>query len=180
MPLPPTQFQYQSPPGSGSNDGALPQVWDPAWQKWASSLTQQQIAAFQAFPQDLIAYIAYSRWIWEVRGSSTPGPPTPYITVPIQTGIQLLMDRERRGLIAEAKQAIDNGALVIAGSTFPLLAFNGTYLISANDLTALYGYVVRYVASTFVIAGVLTAQVQGGQITTRAPIDAAFAGIQVG
>jgi hypothetical protein len=51
--LPPTippPLLYQSPSGSGSNDGALPTHYDPKWQLW-TNLTKEQIEKFQSFPQ---------------------------------------------------------------------------------------------------------------------------------
>jgi hypothetical protein len=180
MPLPLTRFQYQSPPNSGGNDGALPLAWVPNWNTKWMNLTDPQIAAFQAFPQDLIAYIAYSRWIWEVRGTSTPGPPTPYITVPVSTGIQLYTDDRSQAKISQLAQAVDKGTVTVTpGNLFPFLAVNGVFMLSASDVEAVYGYVVRYVQSTYAIAATLIGQVQGGQVTTRAPIDAAFAAITV-
>ena len=41
---------YQSPPGSGGNDGALPTAYDPKWQFW-TNLTPAQIEKFQSFPE---------------------------------------------------------------------------------------------------------------------------------
>jgi hypothetical protein len=175
-----SQFLYQSPPNSGRNDGALPLVYDPGWNDW-SNLTPQQTAAFQAFPQDLFFYIGVQRWQWETRGRNTPGPPTSYITIPADgsaiAGIQLTMDDRSQNKISGLRQNIDNGVIMVF--PFPFIALNGVFMLSAADCRALHAYCVRYVQSTYAIAASLIAQVQGGTLKTRAPIDAAFAAIVV-
>lgn len=176
----PTTKLYQSPPGSGGNDGALPSSYDQRWWSY-TNLTPQQILAFQAFPQDLQKYIVLLRWQHEVR--QLPGNAANYITLPdgmgAISGIQLLTDVVSQQKIAAVKQAIDNGTLVIVGATFPFLAVNGVFLLSAADITALYGCVVRHVQATYTTAADLLGQVNAKTLTTHAAVDAAFASIQV-
>jgi hypothetical protein len=47
--IPPPKL-YESPPGSKSNDGALPIEYDTKWQLW-TNLTKEQIEKFQSFPE---------------------------------------------------------------------------------------------------------------------------------
>jgi len=60
---------YQSPPGSGANDGALPKVYDPDWQLFVN-LTPDQIRAFQNFPPDLQKYTLAQVWILQAGGAT--------------------------------------------------------------------------------------------------------------
>ena len=79
MPIPITPLspppKYQSPPGSGGNDGALPTTYDPAWQTY-TNLTQAQIAAFAHFPQDLLIYAHQRRWEAQITILQPPTLPT--------------------------------------------------------------------------------------------------------
>src|SRR5690242_10426132 len=98
---------------SGLN-GALPTVYDPNWQRY-TDLSPAQIAAFQAFPQDLAKYIALRRWQTEIC-SALPATGKPnYITLPNDgsavAGIQLVTDADSQRKIAALKQALDNGAV---------------------------------------------------------------------
>lgn len=70
---------FQSPPGSGGNDGASPTTYDTGWQKY-TNLTSNQIEAFQAFPQDLQYYATQKGWEFEQKGFSTSGINKTYIT----------------------------------------------------------------------------------------------------
>lgn len=63
---------YQSPPGSGSNDGALPTTYDAGWQKF-TNLTSAQVEAFQSFPQWLQFYAKQKAWEMEQKGFSPAG-----------------------------------------------------------------------------------------------------------
>jgi hypothetical protein len=47
---PPPVTKFESPIGSGGNDGATPTAYDPLWQ-YFTNLTPAQIAAFQAMPE---------------------------------------------------------------------------------------------------------------------------------
>jgi hypothetical protein len=166
---------------SSSLNGALPTVYVQNWGSF-TDLTSAQILAYQAFPQDLIAYIRIRRWHWEICATSTTGPP-PFITLPASAGalagIQLLTDQASQAKVAALKQAIDNGAVIDQGQGFPFLAVDGVHMVSAADITAIYGYLIRWVQQTYGIAAQLIAQVTSQGITTRAPIDAAFAAMMV-
>lgn len=176
---------YESPPGSGSNNGAIPTQYLVGWNTY-TNLTSAQILAFQAFPQDLIAYIALRRWQKEICSSLASGQVN-YITLPTSvsnpniSGLQLTTDMVSQQKIAGVKQGIDNGTITITGSTFPFLAVNGVAMLSASDITALYGYVVRYVQNTYEVAANCLAQVNAvpQTLTTRAAVDSAFAAIAV-
>lgn len=69
---------YQSPPGSGANDGKPPTAYDVGWQKY-TNLNSEQIAAFQGFPQDLQFYATQKGWQLEQKGFSTSGINKSYI-----------------------------------------------------------------------------------------------------
>ena len=43
-------------PTEVQNGEMMPSTWDPIWPKYASRLTPQQVAAFQAMPEDLARY----------------------------------------------------------------------------------------------------------------------------
>jgi hypothetical protein len=146
---------------------AVPTSYDPSWQLFVN-LTPAQIAAFQAFPQDLTKYVGIRRWQTEIAG----------ITLP--TGVRLATDQTSQSKIAALKQAIDNGTVNSTG-VFPFLALDGVHQLSAADITVLYGFVVRYVQATYVVAASLLAGVNAipQTITTRAQVDAAFAAITV-
>lgn len=53
--VPASGILYQSPPNSGSNDGAIPQAYDTAWPTYIN-LTSAQRSAFMAMPADLLRY----------------------------------------------------------------------------------------------------------------------------
>jgi hypothetical protein len=169
---------------SGLN-GAIPTTYDPAWQTY-TDLSPAQIEAFKSFPQDLAKYIGVRRWNWELCLVSAAGPSVPYITLPSSAGttiagMQLLTDAESQRKIAALKQAIDSGVLVDQGQGFPFLAVNGVYMVSAADITSIYGYVVRWVQQTYSIAAQLLAQVSATpqQISSRSAVDSAFAAVNV-
>jgi hypothetical protein len=175
------------PPGIISSlNGALPTQYDPGWQSY-TDLSVEQIAAFQAFPQDLTKYIGIRRWQTEINAWPAGSKPA-YITLPTVaanptiSGMQLATDALSQQRIAALKQAIDNGAVAPSAiQRVPFLAVNGVYQLTASDVTALYSYVVRYVQATYSVAATLLAQVNATPqtLTTRAPVDAAFAAIIV-
>jgi hypothetical protein len=72
--LPPVSPQaptfFQSPPGSGGNDGAMPLAYEPLWQ-YFTNLTPAQIAAFQAMPE-WTAFVAKVQA--DPSGTSIPVP----------------------------------------------------------------------------------------------------------
>lgn len=70
---------FQSPPGSGDNDGADPTAYDVSWQKF-TNLKPNQITAFESFPQDLQYYATQKGWEFEQKGFSTSGINKTYVT----------------------------------------------------------------------------------------------------
>jgi len=178
----PTVIYYQSPPGSGGNDGALPTTYDPLWQYYVN-LTQEQIAAFQAFPEDLVKYTAHRRWQWEISATSSDGlgPAQHYLTIPADgtaiAGMQVYADDRSQNKISYLFQGTTSGAFTHgpAGTT-PFLARNGTYWLAHADITALYGYVMRWIQQSYVTAANLYDQINVSPptVTSRAQVDAAF------
>jgi hypothetical protein len=171
---------------SNLSSGQIPTTYDPNWAFYNDpKLTPAQIAAFQAFPQDLTKYTGTRRWQKEIC-STVPGVSyltASFITIPSSAsadiaGLQITTDLVSQQKIAAVKQAFDNGTLT---GTMPFLAVNGVRNLSAADITALYGYVVRYVQATYVTAATLLAGINASPqtITTRAQVDAAFAAIVI-
>lgn len=163
MPQIPQQRNYQSPPGSGINDGALPQVFDTTWQGY-TNLSAAQVAAFQAFPQDLLAYVSLRRWLAEESGITALG-------VPITTRAS---DQDK---ISQLKQGFDTGA--ITGTVSFSDAAGNTQTVNAAAATAIYTAVVQFVQSTYTAMANLKAGIKATPptITKRSQIDAALAAI---
>lgn len=51
---------------------SIPTAYDPGWQTY-TNLTQEQIAAFQSFPEDLLKYLALKRWQKGISGTTWRG-----------------------------------------------------------------------------------------------------------
>ncbi len=71
-PLRPFEKLFESPVGSGGNDGVLPPTYDPQWQ-FFRNLTPNQIAWFQAQPDWLVFYASTSGWHKEINGITVDG-----------------------------------------------------------------------------------------------------------
>jgi hypothetical protein len=154
---------YQSPPGSGGNDGALPKVWDPGYQNYIN-LTPQQVVAFQSMPQALLLYAGTRRWMAEISGTTVAG-------VPLTT-----QDRDQ-SKISQLKQAYDTG--VKTGTTSFSDAVGNTQVVDAAAVTAIYTGIVLFVDATYETYATLKAGIKAAQptITTRKQIDTAYAAI---
>jgi hypothetical protein len=171
----------QFPSNISGLNGAIPTVYDPAWPTYVD-LGPAQILAFQAFPQDLTNYVGNLRWWWEISSvpSDGSGPATSYLTIPAGhgtiSGMQVQTDDRSKQLLAGLKQALDAGVLTIPPGGFPFIARNGVYLLSAQDVTNLSGFVARWVQNTFMAAATLLQGINAipQTITTRAQVVAAF------
>jgi hypothetical protein len=154
---------YQSPPGSGTNNGALPTTYDPTWQNYIN-LTPAQVVAFQSFPQDLLRYLQTRRWLAEISG----------ITI---NNIPLTTQYTDQAKIAQLKQAFDNGAITGPVSFFD--AQNNIRQVNATAATVIYNAMVTFVQSVYTTAATLQNGINATPptITTRAQIDAAIAAI---
>lgn len=148
---------YQSPPNSGSNDGAAPQNYDPLWQAFVN-LTPSQILAFQSFPQDLIKYTSIRRWQAELSG----------VTV---GGIPLTTDSESQSKISQLKQAFDTGAISQVSFKDATGNFHSVDLAAA---TAVYTGVVQFIQALRDAEATIVTGINGSTITTRKQIDAAI------
>ena len=152
-------YFYESPAGSGKNDGHLPTVYVQGWNKF-DNLTPAQVVAFQSFPPDLIDYAGQRRWLAEISGVTVAG-------VPLTTN-----DRDQ-AKIGQLKQAFDNGALT--GTVAFSDAAGNTQTVDATAATAIYRGVVTFVQSTYSTYAQVKAGVSSSTITTRKQIDAAYA-----
>ncbi len=160
MTFPAPERDYQSPPNSGGNDGALPTVYVPQWNGY-TNLSEAQKTAFRGFPQDLMVYSQLRRWGAEISGTTVAG-------IPLTT-----QDRDQQK-IAALKQAFDTG--VISSVQF-FDASGAVQTVNAAAATAIYSGVVTFVQSTYTTAATLQAQILAKTVTTRAQIDAAYAAI---
>jgi hypothetical protein len=154
--------QYQSPLGSGGNDGVLPKTYDPAWQAYVN-LTPAQIFAFQSFPKDLVKYASLQRWRAEISG----------ITI---AGIPLTTQWSDQQKISALKQAFDAGAISQV-SFFD--ADGNVQSVNAAAATAVFTGVVQFVQSTYNTLATLVAGINAATptVTTRKQIDTAIAAV---
>jgi hypothetical protein len=132
---------------------------------------------------DLLAFIAYWRWQTETCCTLPISSPQ-FITLPESvsnpniSGLQIITDAPSQGKIAAVKQALDNGTL---SGPITFITINGPVTLTASDITALYGYVVRWVQATYEVAAslIIGATASAPTITTKDQIMAAFAAIAV-
>jgi len=150
---------------SGLN-GQTPKEFMPEWQTF-TDLSQEQIAAFQAMPEDLHKYIAAKRWQKEMTNISIPDNAANKKL----RGLQVAMSEVSQSKVAGLKQAIDAG--VISGDV-QFSALNGVRQLGAKDVGDLYAHVVKYVQESYAIAADLHQKVDAGKIKGRAAVDAAF------
>jgi hypothetical protein len=165
----PIQNLYQSPAGSNGNDGALPAAYVPGWQAY-TNLTTPQIAAFQAFPQDLTIYASSRRWLAEISGTSVTYAPTGAaapVTIPLDTG-----DRSKTLLIG-LRQAADDG--LVTSTAFADTAGN-FHTVDAAGIKAVHQAVMSFVQALFMAQTQLAAGIKAKPptISTRSQIDAAY------
>jgi hypothetical protein len=156
---------YESPPGSRSNDGALPTVYDPGWQVF-NNLTPQQITAFQSFPQDLTAYASTKRWHKEIA-NNTAG----FITV---NNIPVDMSESNRALLLGLARAADRN---INGGTFSFTDNGVGITLTAAQGISLVDAVMSYIQTCRTTEKTMLDGINAKTITTRAQIDTAFAAI---
>lgn len=170
--------------------GQMPTVYDPNFQRYSAAtggaLSTAQLAWFYAQPQFLVGYIGTRRWQKEIcSAGATLVAINPaqvnYISIqtdaanPAISGMQVTTDLATQQKIAAVKQAVDNGAITGA------IAVNGVRQLAPADITALYGFVVRYVQATYAVAATLLTGVSASPqtVTNPAQVDDAFGAIQV-
>jgi hypothetical protein len=162
MPLPPKI--YQSPPGSGGNDGALPTTYDINW-PFYTNLTPDQVTAFQAFPQDLSAYCRTVRWNTENGAGIT------------SAGIPVMTTDRDQTKIAQ----IQTGFLVTPSANIVQFhdAQGGVHALGQPQIKIMFTNIVTFVEKTFTTSQQTIAAINATPptITTRAQVDAAFAAI---
>lgn len=162
--MPPLGRNYQSPPGSNSNDGATPTVYDPSWQTY-TNLTPNQTAWFSSQPQFLIFYAQNKRWQKEVAS----GP----LSVTLSSATVVVnTDVPGQAYIAHLKQMLDNGTYATA--TIPFVDSNGvTHTISVVDVKTLFTAVhVNRVQGSWVALKSAIDQINAGTITSTTQVDA--------
>lgn len=168
--MPPPQRLYESPPGSGSNDGALPTSYDPTWPSY-TNLTPQQILAFQTFPQDLVKYALLRRWLAEIT--------TMPVTMTVQGASRTLqIDMSDRGQARIDKLARKWGSNATATTAF--VDTTGTiFNLSAANLMTIDNAVTALVEQLHTELATLMSgiNVVPPTVTTRKAIDAAYAAI---
>jgi hypothetical protein len=165
----PIQNIYQSPAGSGGNDGAIPTVYVPGWGVY-TNLTALQIAAFESFPQDLTNYASQRRWLAEISGTSVTYTPTggTQVTIPLDT-----TDRSKTLLIG-LRQAADDGAIII--TSFADTAGN-FHTLDLTGIKAVHQAVMGFVQALFMAQTQMAAGINASTISKRSQIDAAYASI---
>lgn len=158
---------------------AIPTTWDPSWNSF-TNLTPAQIAAFQAFPQDLTLYTSSQRWQFENRMFAANRVPLPnnYVTI---GGVPVYPSADNIGKITA--MALDAQMNAADSYTFtvsappPTVGLATVYTLTAAQAIALFSGVRAYVQQCRDIEGQLVNGINGGTITSRAQIDAAFAGL---
>lgn len=157
---------YQSPPGSGGNDGALPTTYDPQWPQY-TNLTDAQKTAFKGFPQDLLTYTAQSQYLASLSGTSAT----------IAAGaINLLTD-------PISVQATTNCYLNSRDAFTAVVHFTdaaGTiHAVGVPDMKTIYGAIVKFLDTIVSTALNLIGQINATPptVTTRAQIDSAFVAV---
>jgi hypothetical protein len=159
---------YQSPPGSGSNNGALPKVYDPNWQRY-KNLTPAQVVAFQSFPQDLMKYAILRRWLTSLSGTTASVTPIGAF-VPII--IQLKTDGDSMRNTIAMRQAIDDGLI----TTIPYADINNNpIMLDATNAKMVHQAMAAFLANIFNAYAQIVRGINRSTITTRKQIDAIYA-----
>lgn len=160
---------------SGLN-GALPTTYDPAWQGY-TDLTPAQIAAFQAFPQDLVKYAGARRWQKEncfvVAGITYLSQN--YITV---DGIQVVAPAQNAGLLL----GLAYWAQRNPGKTTSFTNNGTAVTITTDQALSICDGVTAYVQACRSAEALLLGEINATPpaVTSRAQIDAEFAAISQG
>lgn len=152
---------------------AIPTVYDGSWRSY-TDLTKDQIAAFQAFPQDLLKYNAGQRWLYEIRAfPSTMVPqPNPYILV---NGIPIFTSPPSNvawinGLATDAQNN--------PGKTFNYTAQSVVYVLTSDQAIGLFAGLRAYIQQCRDIEASNINGINAGTITLQSQIDQAFAVLQ--
>jgi hypothetical protein len=158
------QRLYQSPPGSGQNDGTLPQVYDVTWQTY-TNLTPAQIAAFKSFPQFLNFYAGLRRWLAEISGTAVTYNS---VLIPLAT------DDRSKLLVAAMRQAVDDG--LIATAAFVDVSGN-SHTLDVNGVKAVHQAIMGFVQALFAahVSVIVGINATPQTITNPLQIDAVFA-----
>ena len=148
---------------SGLN-GAIPTVYDPDWGTY-TDLSPAQIAAFQAFPQDLMDYASVQRWQAEFSGTAVTYNS---VLIPLTT------DDRSKALVIGMRQAVDD-ALVTSVSFID--ASGNSHTLDVNGVKAVHGAIMTFVQTLFAAQVGVNAAITGATITKRSQIDAIYASI---
>lgn len=157
---------YESPPGSGGNDGATPTVYDPNWQYY-TNLTPNQIAWFSSQPQYLVSYAYAQR---RQKETGVLGPQLTVAGMPVNTNDRAVAD------LANVAMTATRGATAVFH-----IAINGVvYTLSAVQALALFDNTNKFLNAcrTVETQMVTGANATPPTITSTSQIDAAFAAIQ--
>lgn len=168
MAIDPLRF-YQSPPGSGSNDGATPSVYNPKWQLFRN-LSPNQIAWFSSQPQFLIFYAGDLRFKKEV---GSLGPQLTVGGIPISTDDRTLSFINGLAIAATRDQQNNPSA------TYSFAANGQAYTITVVQALALFDGTRAYLHDIRATEAQMVSGINGATITSTAQIDAAYAGIVV-
>lgn len=141
---------------SGLN-GAIPKKFDPLWQSY-TDLSNDQIAAFQGFPEDLIKYARLKRWQKEIS------------PITLEDGTVIDMSDAGQRKIATIKQAYDSSAL---SDAITFVAMDGIHKFSRDDMDRIYKSCIARVQATYEVL----ASVIAGKLTNRSQIDNAYSKI---
>jgi hypothetical protein len=160
--MPPPPKLYTGP--------TVPIAYDPAWQTY-TNLTPAQIAAFQAFPQDLLKYASSRRWLAE-----TSVLPVTVTLLGVPTVLQI--DTSDRGQARIDKLSRKWAANATATTTF-VDATGTPYALNAAAIIAIDNAVTNLIEVLFTAYGQLMAGINAATptITKRSQIDAAYATI---
>lgn len=147
---------------------AVPTAYEASWQTY-TNLTQPQIAAFQAFPADLVKYASFKRWAKEVSPLTISDNANATVN-----GVVLDMGSESQRYMSDAKQAFDNGTLT---GSISFNAKDGAHTFNAADIASIYAAKTERIQETRTALGTLVVGINAAPptITSRAQIDAAFA-----
>lgn len=147
---------------------AIPTVWDPNWPNYVD-LTTAQVAAFEAFPQDLIRYAGTIRWYYEIRSfPQSSSMPNPYITV---AGITVVTNTDNLTKIT----ALALDAQLNNADTYSITVNGTVFNLNATQAIALFNGVRAYVQQCRNIEAQMINGINANTITSRSQIDTAFA-----
>lgn len=147
---------------SGLN-GTIPTQYDPIWPVY-TDLNAVQIAAFQAFPQDLINYTSIKRWQKEIAGMVLNN-----MTIVLDaTGLALLS-----GLAIRAQR--DQSAN--ASTSYTFTSQGNCITLSPSQALALFDAVSVFIQQCRSAEGVIVGNINSGLITSRSQVDSDLSSI---